>query len=73
MCVWGVDPTPNDPVLLAVKGGAVGGGRANIRTFSGGIPATMVLVGVDRLRCKWLNLNFASVRRTRQIPARLFN
>jgi hypothetical protein len=27
LCVWGIDSIPSDPVLLAAKGGAVGGGR----------------------------------------------
>src|SRR5712692_474510 len=26
LCVWRVDPAPNDPGLLAAKGGAAGGG-----------------------------------------------
>jgi len=32
LCVWRVDPAPNDPGLLAAKGGAVGGGCALMRT-----------------------------------------
>jgi len=41
LCVWRVDPAPNDPVLLAAKDEAVGGGCA---------PAAIV-TGVDRIRC----------------------
>ena len=33
LCVWGVDQ-PNDPDLLAAKGGAVGGGCALGRTWA---------------------------------------
>src|SRR6478609_6258354 len=42
------------------KGGAAGGGRANIRTFKEAFPPQW-LVGVDRLRCKWLNLKSATL------------
>src|SRR5258706_14708326 len=31
--VWRVDPSPNDPGLLAAKGGAAGGGGVLIRTL----------------------------------------
>ena len=31
--VWRVDPAPNDPVLLAAKDGAAGGGCALMRTL----------------------------------------
>src|SRR6476620_12666600 len=41
LCVWRVDPAPNDPVLLAAKGGAAGGGCALMRTL-GTIPAAIV-------------------------------
>jgi hypothetical protein len=57
LCVWRDDPTPNDPVLRGAKGGAVGGGRALMRTFMQ-VSRRNGLIGVDRLRCKWLNLNF---------------
>jgi hypothetical protein len=33
LCIWRVDPAPNDPVLRGAKGGAVGGGRALMSTF----------------------------------------
>ena len=33
LCVWRVDPAPNDPGLLAAKGGAAGGGCALMRTL----------------------------------------
>jgi hypothetical protein len=33
LCVWRVDPAPNDPVLLAAKDGAAGGGCALMRTL----------------------------------------
>src|SRR5712691_4820926 len=49
LCVWRVDPAPNDPGLLAAKGGAAGGGCALMRTL-GAIPAAIV-TGVDRIRC----------------------
>src|SRR6476620_6143324 len=39
--VWGVDPAPNDPGLLAAKGGAAGDGCALMRTL-GAIPAAIV-------------------------------
>src|SRR5258708_4521066 len=39
LCVWRVDPAPNDPGLLAAKGaGSLGGGRALMRTLSQGSP-----------------------------------
>src|SRR6266403_5991522 len=59
LCVRRVDPAPNDPGLLAAKRGAVGGGRALMRTLRQGFPP-QCLIGVDRPRCKWLNLNFAT-------------
>src|SRR6266404_1196769 len=62
LCVWRVDPAPNDPGLLAAKGaGSLGGGRALMRTLRQGFPP-QCLIGVDRPRCKWLNLNFTSGR-----------
>src|SRR5436190_10468339 len=33
LCVWRVDPAPNDPVLLAAKDRAAGGGCALMRTL----------------------------------------
>src|SRR5258706_15561678 len=33
LCVWRVDPAPNDPAVLAAKDGAVGGGGALMRTL----------------------------------------
>ncbi len=59
MRLW-VDSIPNDPVLLVAKGGAAGGGCAN--ALEEEFPPQW-LVGVDRLRCKWLNLNLRSVGR----------
>ena len=47
--VWRVDPAPNDPGLLAAKGGAAGGGCALMRTL-GAIPAAIV-TGMDRIGC----------------------
>jgi hypothetical protein len=35
LCFWRVDHAPNDPGLLAAKGGVVGGGCALIRTWAG--------------------------------------
>jgi hypothetical protein len=47
--VWRVDPAPNDPGLLAAKGGAAGDGCALMRTL-GAIPAAIV-TGMDRINC----------------------
>ena len=47
--VWRVDPAPNDPGLLAAKGGAAGDGYALMRTL-GAIPAAIV-TGMDRISC----------------------
>src|SRR6476660_3357716 len=56
LCVWGVDSIPNDPVVpCCARGGAAGRGCAN--ALEEEFPLQW-LVGVDRLRCKWLNLNF---------------
>src|SRR5258708_25605024 len=41
--------------------GSLGGGRALMRTLRQGFPP-QCLIGVDRPRCKWLNLNFTSGR-----------
>jgi hypothetical protein len=40
LCVWKVDPAPNDPGLLAAKGGAAGGGCALMRTLGTAVLAT---------------------------------
>src|SRR5258706_14673051 len=47
--VWSVDPAPNDPGLLAAKGGAAGGGGALMRPL-GAIPAAIV-TGLGRISC----------------------
>jgi hypothetical protein len=49
LCVWRVDPAPNDPVLLAAKDGAAGGGCALMRTLGGSSRRNSN--GRDRIRC----------------------
>jgi hypothetical protein len=49
LCVWRVDPAPNDPVLLAAKDGAAGGGCALMRTLGGFSRRNSN--GRDRIRC----------------------
>src|SRR6266404_3929537 len=55
--------TPNDPVLRGQRAGPLAAGVLIYAPLEAFPPQW--LVGVDWLRCKWLNLNFASGR----IPA----
>src|SRR6266403_3559414 len=62
----GVYSVPNDPVLAAAKGGAVGGGCALMRTL-GRFPAAIV-TDLDRIRCsvtQILNLATGLLKRCR--------
>jgi hypothetical protein len=56
-----VSRTPNDPVLQGQRAGPLAGGACstNDAHFMQGFPPQL-LFGVDRLRCKWLNLKFAA-------------
>jgi hypothetical protein len=56
---------PNDPGLLAAKGGVAGGGCANIRTFRR--HSRRWLVSVDRLRCKWPQFEICDLSQGREM------
>jgi hypothetical protein len=59
-CAFGwSDPAPNDPVLRGQRAGPLAAGVRK-RTFKEAFPPQW-LVGVDRLRCKWLNLKSATL------------
>ena len=67
LCVWRVDHAPNDPGLLAAKGGAAGRRVCCNAHLEAGFPPQW-LIGVDRLRCKWLNLNLLAAEGRTRFP-----